>query len=280
MRFWIIATIALAALMTLFAWREIRLTRKIEALHQDRAQLIAEHQSLSARLDLAEERLTQAEIQALTGKAFPIFKADVPPAAQRLAALENQVRALQLALDRQPVGLAIPENDPTGQPVLSQSNSNTPPKRGWGTEQVVGPPDTVRPGDAPTAWAPLKANAGKEWLAVGFEHAVDVAEIRIRETYNPGAISKVTALVNNMEVVLWEGTAAPGSTPRDFVVPVSQSVQTDSVIVHLDTTRVDSWSEIDAVELVGQDGTRQWANSANASSTYADTTRSAVDDTY
>jgi len=281
MRFWIIATIALAALVTLVVWREVRLSRKIEALHQDQMQWIAERQSLNERLNLAEEKLARTEIPSPeTGKGSSVLLADVPPPVQRIAALENQIRALQLALDRQPVGLAIPEYDPTRQPPEPQPAINVPPKRGWGTEQVIGPPDTVRPGDAPTAWAPLKANDGQEWLAVGFDQAVEVAEVRIRETYNPGAISKVTAVVNNEEVTLWQGTAAQGSTPRDFVVPVSDNVQTDSVIVHFDTTRVGSWSEVDAVELVGRDGSRQWAKSADASSTYADKTRSASELAY
>ena len=275
MRFWIIATIALAALVTLFAWREVRLNRRIEALQRDQKQWIADRQSLHERLALAEEKLARTE--SLTSpeatNVSPVFLANNPPSLQRVVALENQVRALQLAFDRQPLGLAIPEYDPTRRPLESQPAINTPPKRSWGTEQVVGPPDTVRPGDAPTAWAPLKANAGKEWLAVGFEQVVEVAEVRIRETYNPGAISKVTAVVNNEEVTLWEGTAAQGDTPRDFVVPVSEGVQTDSIVVHVDTTRVGSWTEIDAVEVVGRDGSRQWAKSADASSTYADKTR-------
>ena len=110
---------------------------------------------------------------------------------------------------------------------------------------------------------------------MGFDYAVDVAQVRIRETYNPGAISKVTALVNGGEVVLWEGTASKAKGMRDFVVPVSGNVQANAVIVHLDTTRVSSWPEIDAVQLVGRDGSRQWASSANASSTYAEKTRTA-----
>jgi len=282
MRFWIIATLALVALATLLALREIRLSKKIEALHQDREQWAAERQNLKERLDVAEEKLSRTETPELpeTRIAAPVPVADAPLPVQRIATLENQIRALQLAFDRQPVGVAIPEYDPTRLPSEPPSAINIPPKRGWGTEQVIGPPDTVRPGDSPTAWAPLKANTGKEWLAVGFDQAVEVAEVRIRETYNPGAISKVTAVVNNQEVTLWEGTAAQGDTPRDFVVPVSEAVQTDSVVVHVDTTRVGSWTEIDAVELVGRDGSRQWAKSADASSTYADKTRSASEMAY
>lgn len=282
MRFWIIATIALAALLTLFAWREVRLSRTIEALHQDRQQWIVERQTLNERLILAEEKLTQIEIPASfgNGNISPTIQAEAPPPVQRVAALENQIRTLQLAFDRQPIGLAIPEYDPTRVPPEPRPAMNLPPKRSWGTEQVIGPPDTVRPGDAPTAWAPLKANSGPEWLAVGFDQAVEVAEVRIRETHNPGAITKVTAMVNNAEVTLWEGRAEPSATPRDFVVPVSDAVQTDSVVVHLDTTRVGSWSEIDAVELVGRDGSRQWAKSADASSTFADKARSASELAY
>jgi hypothetical protein len=41
------------------------------------------------------------------------------------------------------------------------------------------------------------------------------------------------------------------------------------VRVYLDTAKVPGWNEIDAVELIGRDGTRQWAVSATASSTYA-----------
>ena len=74
--------------------------------------------------------------------------------------------------------------------------------------------------DARTAWAPREQNAGHEWLAVDFAQAVDVAEVRIRETFNPGAISKVTGVVNGQELVLWEGNATGGAAPRDFVVPV------------------------------------------------------------
>ena len=182
MRFWIIATVALAALVVLFAWREISLSRKIEVLQQDRARWIAERQTLNERLIITEEKLARTEMPTSleTSTVSLALATNVPQPAQRITALENQVRALQLAFDRQPIGVAIPEYDPTRLPIdPQQAVNNTPPKRNWGTEQVIGPPDTVRPGDAPTAWAPLKANAGKEWLAVGFEQPVEVSEVRI-----------------------------------------------------------------------------------------------------
>ena len=42
--------------------------------------------------------------------------------------------------------------------------------------------------------------------------------------------------------------------------------------IYLDTKRVNGWNEIDAVELVGKDGSKQWAVNASASSTYASKT--------
>jgi hypothetical protein len=39
----------------------------------------------------------------------------------------------------------------------------------------------------------------------------------------------------------------------------------------VDTNRVESWPEIDAVELVGTNGSRQWASKSSASSSYSDT---------
>ena len=121
-----------------------------------------------------------------------------------------------------------------------------------------------------TAWTSLDPDGGPEWLGLGFDRTVEVAQVRIRESYNPGAITKVTTTVNGSELVLWEGNSSRGKAPRDFVVPVPAGIQANSVVVYLDTKRVAGWNEIDAVELLGRDGSRQWATSANASSAYAD----------
>jgi hypothetical protein len=93
----------------------------------------------------------------------------------------------------------------------------------------------------------------------------------VRETYNPGAISKVTAVLpNGQETILWEGMGEPTQAPVETVFPVKGDIYAQSVKVYLDTKRVPGWNEIDAVELVGRDGSRQWASKASASSSYAD----------
>lgn len=191
---------------------------------------------------------------------------------QALANLAQRLNELSRAVQQQTSGARAVAEYNVMNPAVVEEPITEPvqQKRSWGQEQVVGAPDTPTASDAPTAWASRDQDAGPEWLQLDFENAVDVAEVRIRESYNPGAISKVTGVVNGQEVTLWEGTAQGGAAPRDFVVPVEGNLQANSVVVHLDTARVPGWNEIDAVELIGKDGSRQWATSSSASSTYAE----------
>ena len=100
---------------------------------------------------------------------------------------------------------------------------------------------------------------------------MDITEVRVRETYNPGAISKVTALLaNGTEVTLWEGVEPKSEAPVEMSFQVPESVNAKSVKVYLDTKRVPGWNEIDAVQLIGRDGSQQWASQVTASSTYAE----------
>lgn len=150
-------------------------------------------------------------------------------------------------------------------------------KRSWGPEQAVGEPDTPQAGDLVTAWASLSPDGAQEWLQLEYETPVTIVGVNVRETYNPGAVCKVTALAGEAggqlgEVVLWEGQDPTREAPGLFAVPVRGEVVAKSVKVYLDSPRVPGWNEIDAVELVGKDGSRQWARSATASSTYADRT--------
>jgi len=142
--------------------------------------------------------------------------------------------------------------------------------RGWGPEQATGPRDTMEAGDFPTAWASLDPDGGMEWLLLEYENPIDIAEVRIHETFNPGAISKVVALDGKKESVLWEGQAPPSIAPVEMVVKPANPVTSKSLKIHIDSNRVPGWNEIDAVELVGRDGSRQWAKSATASSSFAD----------
>ena len=159
--------------------------------------------------------------------------------------------------------------------LLAMSNAiaqtNMPSNRDWSPEQATGAPDTLSAGDFSTAWASLQPDGTQEWLEVTFAKPVEVAEVRIRETFNPGAISKIEAVAaDQKETVLWEGKANAMQAPADMVVKPANSIRSQRIKIHVDSNRVPGWNEIDAVELVGTDGSRQWATTATASSTYAD----------
>jgi hypothetical protein len=146
-------------------------------------------------------------------------------------------------------------------------------KRRWGHEQAVGAPDTGQPGDIPTAWASKSPDGGKEWLQLDYDRFVDLQQINVVESHNPGAISKVVAVLSNgREAPVWEGTMDPSASDElvSSAFPVAESLRARSVKVYLDTTRVPGWNEIDAVEVVGRDGKKQWATASRASSSYAD----------
>lgn len=140
----------------------------------------------------------------------------------------------------------------------------------WGPDQATGAPNTLEAEDAPTAWCPLTPDSGPEWLALQFEKAVTIAEVRIVESFNPGAVTRVAALLDDgSEAALWEGVDPTREAPGTFAVAVQGEVQARMVVIHLDTARAQGFNAIDAVELVGRDGSRQWASHAAASSTYA-----------
>lgn len=137
----------------------------------------------------------------------------------------------------------------------------------WSPGQAAGAPDTASHGDFPTAWASQAPDAGREWLRVKYAKATEIGEINIHESYNPGAIAKVSAVLPDGGLkVIWEGTesAEEGVIERSLKVP--PGVRADQILIELDTARVPGWNEIDAVELIGRDGSRQWAAESTASS--------------
>jgi hypothetical protein len=143
----------------------------------------------------------------------------------------------------------------------------------WSPGQSAGAPDTAAHGDFATAWASANPDGGKEWLQLSYPTATEIKQVVIHETYNPGAVSRVLALMpDGSEQVLWEGVeqvSNPGQK-MDSVFEVPPGIRSDRLRVELDTKRVAGWNEIDAVELIGSDGSRQWATESTASSYYGE----------
>ncbi len=145
-----------------------------------------------------------------------------------------------------------------------------PGKHSWGPEQATGAPDTPRAGDHPTAWASQTPDGQAEWLELEYDQAIQPARIEVYETYNPGALHRITLFTSNREVEAWSGTdpTAPGESAGISRVDVNASEPVQKVRLYLDSPSVAGWNEIDAVGLVDADGRRHWAARATASSTY------------
>lgn len=95
----------------------------------------------------------------------------------------------------------------------------------------------------------------------------------IYETFNPGAVDRVTAYdANGQEVELWSG-ADPTPAGKDkgiSVIPLHPEFDVSRIRIYLDSPKVPGWNEIDAVGLLDATGKTHWATGATASSTYAD----------
>lgn len=146
-------------------------------------------------------------------------------------------------------------------------------KRNWGHEQAAGSPDTTAAGDISSAWASKAPDGGEEWIKLDYDRFVELDKVSVVESHNPGAISKVVAVLSDgNEAVIWEGQM-DSSTQDELVAsdfPVTEDLRARSVKVYMDTARVPGWNEIDAVQLVGKDGSKQWASASSSSSSYAD----------
>src|SRR5262245_40647200 len=125
----------------------------------------------------------------------------------------------------------------------------------WAASQATGEPDTMHAGDCSTAWASKAPDADAEWLDLTFDQPVAPRLIRVHETYNPGAITKVEAKDGSGTWrTLWEGAAAACEAPRWFEVSVPiDTWTTKEVRITLDSDAIPGWNEIDAVELVGSE---------------------------
>ena len=174
--------------------------------------------------------------------------------------------------------------------------------RAWGPEQATGAPDTPQAGDIQTAWASVSQDDQAEWLELTFDAPLDAVAAMIHESYNPGAVTKVSIFdAEGNEHVVYEAAAeilspqpavdvlilggieksdaaaihvgvvgVAGQQRRTLVLPIVAGFATQKVKVYLDSAAVPGWNEIDAVGLIDSAGNTQWASGATASSTYAD----------
>jgi hypothetical protein len=146
----------------------------------------------------------------------------------------------------------------------------------WAPADATGEPNTLADagGDYSTAWASLTEDDQDEWLQLTYKNSVTPTAILVYETFNPGALIKVTAFDGDREKTLWEGKDPVQVQNGKGIaqIPVSPSFPVKKVKLYIASTQVPGWNEIDAVGLRSADGSIEWAESAIASSTYADDT--------
>jgi WD40 repeat protein len=98
--------------------------------------------------------------------------------------------------------------------------------------------------------------------------------IEVYESYNAGAVQRVVMFDDDgREIELWKNPEVGPvvhAAPRVLAFEVSAEAPVSRIRLHLASTQVPGWNEIDAVALVDESGKRHWADRAAASSTYAD----------
>ena len=265
----LLSTLALLTALALVVFNDTRVNQKIAAALRERTE---QSPAANAAPTVATPLPEASELRAATLDLQRARQA-LAAAAQQLTNVTGRVHTLEQHLAA--VSQAVAALSQSGR--LPVPGDDAPPgaqRRPWGPEQVTGPADTLTAGDLPTAWAPRQPDGGDEWLLLEYETPVLLAEVHVYESYNPGAISKLTTfLADGREVTIWEGTEPEATAPVARIFAVPFAAQASVVKIYLDTRRVAGWNEIDAVELVGRDGSRQWAKQATASSTYAEQSR-------
>ena len=229
-----------------------------------------ENEIVSLRTTI-ETGLAAKDTSATSRSATPSFTADPVTVGSPPSADAGDVPARVAELERVANGQADILEELVAEKNRVAEARRRASMRGWGPEQAVGAPDTMRAGDQRTAWAPAVADGGVEWIEAEFENPADLARIVVRQTSNPGGIVKVTAInANGVEVPVWAGVdPSTGQALADTPFPVPAGIHAGRVKVYVDSGKLAGWEEIDAMQIVGRDGTAQWAKSVNASSTYA-----------
>ena len=142
----------------------------------------------------------------------------------------------------------------------------------WNPDQAAGSPDTLQAGDFGSAWASLGTDDKEEWLDLEYDHPVLASSIAIYETFNPGAVERVTIFdASGKEVEVWKGEdpVIIENGKGIATIEVDPPVETKRVKVYVASTKVTGWNEIDAVAITDELGAVYYATSATASSTFA-----------
>lgn len=153
------------------------------------------------------------------------------------------------------------KSDPNGQwadkaeASSSYAGNNRGKNASWSADQMVGEPDVDKYGDNGNAWASMEQDKGEEWVKLSFKKPVFATEVRVRMTYNPGAVTKIEVLNPQGKAdVVWQGTDKKNYNEKMdyFIAQFEKTKYPINIIkITLNSPAVAGWNEIDAVQLVG-----------------------------
>ncbi|ATC62600.1 hypothetical protein CMV30_00655 [Nibricoccus aquaticus] len=131
---------------------------------------------------------------------------------------------------------------------------------GYAAMQAMGAPNVAEGGDNTSAWCPGSSAKGLQWIELTYSKPVHATEVRVRQSYNPGAVVKIEAIDTDGGTHLWWSGIDPARPPGAlnaiawFSVRVPRTAyRVATVRVTLDIDAVASWQEVDAVQLVGEE---------------------------
>ncbi len=169
----------------------------------------------------------------------------------------NKEKKLTEALDEEKI-----LKDPKGQWAIdaeasSSYGSASGKSQSWSPEQMIGEPNVEKYGDNGNGWASKDPDKGIEWVILTFAKAVNAEGLRVRQSYNPGAIVKVELFDENGKgYVVWNGTDKTRykeNTIQYFTAEFEKTkYKTKKVKLTLASNVVNGWNEIDAVQLLGE----------------------------
>ena len=127
----------------------------------------------------------------------------------------------------------------------------------YGAQQVTGAPNVPGYADDGRAWASASADNQEEWLELTYTRAVHATGVRVRQTFNPGAIKQIELYDKSGQAhIVWSGVdPARSSEPHIAWFGVkfaATTFTTQRVRIVFDSPAVKGWNEIDAVQLIGE----------------------------
>ncbi len=127
---------------------------------------------------------------------------------------------------------------------------------------AIGEPDVEECGESLSAWVIGQEDDGLHWLELEFYDEVFVSNVKIKESWNPGSVSKVELKNKDEYVTIWEGVDTRRHPPCPGFFEVDYEGQEGNISTKMSlfkahtikitfNTDVEGWNEIDAVQLIG-----------------------------